>query len=76
MLRTLVLFLCGLETLVWLRISIGGISAQWVDEDPIGSGIAAAYAIVATLVLFLFVVPARVYTGTSEEYKIRTHWGR
>ncbi len=58
MLRTLVLFLCGLETLAWLRILIGGISAQWVDEDPIGSGIAAAYAIVATLVLFLFVVPA------------------
>jgi hypothetical protein len=58
MLRTSVLVLCGLETLVWLTLLIAGISAQWDDGDPIGRGIAAAQAIAATLVFLLFVVPA------------------
>jgi hypothetical protein len=57
MLRTLVLFLCGLEALVWLWILIQGISALW-DEDRLGRAFAAGHAIAATLLFLLFVVPS------------------
>ena len=65
MLRTLVLFLCGLETFVWLGIVIVGISALW-DADRTGRAFASAHVIAATLVFLLFVVPAFRLAKKSE----------
>jgi hypothetical protein len=53
----LLIALISFETLVCAGLLASGIVSQW-DADGISRGIAAAYAVAATLVFLCFVLPA------------------